>query len=380
MSYLIFEDFKRSIQSDNLKQVIGQDLTLVDKVSNLAVEEATSYLKPKYNTSEEFTDTPSYNPAKAYNAGSRVYLTANTYSATNLYQLYVLTLYNSNVYVCTSTIATPEAFNPDHWTLLGAQYSMYYVPYPKPVFDYLSVYEVGDMVFWKNKIYTCAIATTGISYDTKIQINVSTTPNYTNIFPDDKVNGAAYWGAGVPYSVDQSTLYAGAANLYAPSYSQTLQIQYTAATDGESFISIPTLVGKTIIQIVLDIKPLLTSLYSYNENDEILTLNGFSIYTGQTLFILYTTFIEPLESAVWLLGDNRSQQMVTYLIDISLYHIHSRIAPNNIPELRVKRYDDAIAWLKKSAKGDITANITVNQPIQGRRIRYNSNQKQNNGY
>lgn len=90
----------------------------------------------------------------------------------------------------------------------------------------------------------------------------------------------------------------------------------------------------------------------------------------------------PTNSAYWNKGDNRNQQVVTYLTDIILYHIHSRIAPRNIPELRVKRYDDAIKWLKNCATGeDITAGIELLQPTQGLRTRYGgSNSKNINTY
>lgn len=81
-------------------------------------------------------------------------------------------------------------------------------------------------------------------------------------------------------------------------------------------------------------------------------------------------------------GDTRNQQLVTYMTDIALYHLHSRIAPRNIPDLRVKRYDDSIAWLKQCAKGDdITADLPKIQPIQGMRNRYGSIlPKQNNNF
>jgi hypothetical protein len=87
-------------------------------------------------------------------------------------------------------------------------------------------------------------------------------------------------------------------------------------------------------------------------------------------------------NGAWVKGDNRNQQMVNYLIDIILYHLHSRIAPRNIPELRVKRYDDAIAWLKQCAKGEfITGGLPLLQPRQGMRIRHGGSlQKQNNNY
>jgi hypothetical protein len=79
-------------------------------------------------------------------------------------------------------------------------------------------------------------------------------------------------------------------------------------------------------------------------------------------------------------GDGRNQQMVGTMIDIALYHIHSRIAPRNIPDLRVKRYDDAKKWLKMCAHGDITPNILLKTPRQGCKIRIGSQPKNSNSY
>lgn len=96
----------------------------------------------------------------------------------------------------------------------------------------------------------------------------------------------------------------------------------------------------------------------------------------------------PENTTYWIKGDNRNQQIVTYLIDITLYHLHSRINPRNVPELRYVRYDGgnalqtggAIGWLKKVASGDVTANIPVIIPEQGVSIRYGSNTKNTNTY
>lgn len=82
----------------------------------------------------------------------------------------------------------------------------------------------------------------------------------------------------------------------------------------------------------------------------------------------------------WAPGDTRSQQLVTYAVDIALYHVHSRIAPRNVPDLRVKRYDDAIDWLKKCGRGDVTPAIPVKQPKQGGRIRFGGSIKNINSY
>lgn len=92
--------------------------------------------------------------------------------------------------------------------------------------------------------------------------------------------------------------------------------------------------------------------------------------------------VHPTNKTKWTAGDNRNPQMVQKMIDVVLYHIHSRIAPRNIPELRVKRYDDAISWLKSCAKGDyITASLTKFQPNTGARSRWGSRlPKQNNNF
>ena len=57
------------------------------------------------------------------------------------------------------------------------------------------------------------------------------------------------------------------------------------------------------------------------------------------------------------IGTARNALIVMYAVDILLYHIHSRIAPQQIPALRGIRYDSAIAWLKASAKGEISPDL-----------------------
>jgi len=101
------------------------------------------------------------------------------------------------------------------------------------------------------------------------------------------------------------------------------------------------------------------------------------------------TGVYPDDDTKWTQGDNRNQQVLMYLLDITLYHLHSRINPRNIPDLRKERYDGnnatqnggAIAWLKRVASGDITADLPQILPEQGFSIRYGSSvAKQNNTY
>lgn len=97
----------------------------------------------------------------------------------------------------------------------------------------------------------------------------------------------------------------------------------------------------------------------------------------------------PDDNKFWQQGDNRNQQIVMYLLDITLYHLHSRINPRNVPDLRKERYDGnsptqsggAIAFLKRVASGDVTADLPQILPQQGMSIRYGSAvAKQTNSY
>jgi len=87
-----------------------------------------------------------------------------------------------------------------------------------------------------------------------------------------------------------------------------------------------------------------------------------------------------LNEAYWAQQDNRDQQMVMYFTDITLYHLHSRITPRNIPQLRTDRYNAAVNWLMMCAKGEITPGLPVIQPKQGRRIRYGGAVRNINNY
>lgn len=86
----------------------------------------------------------------------------------------------------------------------------------------------------------------------------------------------------------------------------------------------------------------------------------------------------PDDTNYWNAGDNRNQQIVLFLIDITLYHLHSRINPRNIPDLRKERYNGnsptdsggAIGWLKSVAHGNVQADLPVFTPQQGLSMRY----------
>jgi hypothetical protein len=311
-SFLFYGDYIKQIQSDNLSQIVGGNFDILNAMQLAAVEECKSYLKQKYDTTETFKPTLQWELTKAYNANQTVYLNAVLYNVTQIYPLNSLTLYNGNVYICSTAITVAEAFDVTKWDLLGKQYDLFYSQYPKPVFNLQSVYAVGDEVFYKNKTYTCKIPTSILDHNAQLQIGVLISP-IINIFPNDPIKGVQYWGVGIDYNV-----------------------------------SINTIINDT----------------NY-----------------------------------WVFGDNRDQKLLMICIDIALYHLHCRISPKNIPDLRLHRYMGdsqdrhgkdqrityptycALGWLQSAATGnDITPELSVIQPTQGGRIRHGGNVKNQNSY
>lgn len=58
-------------------------------------------------------------------------------------------------------------------------------------------------------------------------------------------------------------------------------------------------------------------------------------------------------------SSDRNSILMTYIIDMMLYHMHSRITPSNIPAIREKRYENAIEWLKMVAADKLNPNLPI---------------------
>jgi phage gp36-like protein len=92
----------------------------------------------------------------------------------------------------------------------------------------------------------------------------------------------------------------------------------------------------------------------------------------------------PIDNAnLWEeIQDIRDAQVKMYVIDLTLYHIHSRINPRNIPDLRLNRRDEAVKWLVMISKGDITVDLPERneEDKTGYRIAWGSETKRINSY
>ena len=292
MAYLRYYDYLKSIQDVNIQQIINQDDSIRLTAEAEAQAEVISYLIQKYDIQKEFTDTTIWSPATTYYGNNLVELNYADYVPATAYVIGNLVTYLGNCYICTAN--TTGVFDATKWTLLGKKFDLFYVKLSNLEFFYKNLYNVGDIVWWKDKIYTALKPSQLLTHDTALQYGQNEALPGVNVFPDDLQNGLLYWGAGFPYSVH---------------------------------FGIPV-----------------------------------------------------TDTSIWVKGDNRSVQIVQKVVDICLYHLHSRIAPRNIPALRENRYKMAIDWLQMAGQGQITADIPLLQPKRDGRIRWGSQVKRINDY
>lgn len=84
--------------------------------------------------------------------------------------------------------------------------------------------------------------------------------------------------------------------------------------------------------------------------------------------------------------EHRSQVLVMYCMDITLYHLHAGLPGRFVPEVRRLRYEDALSWLKDVAKGLIDPDLVLKTDpdtgatITGPAIVFGSNERQDNSW
>lgn len=76
----------------------------------------------------------------------------------------------------------------------------------------------------------------------------------------------------------------------------------------------------------------------------------------------------PTSNSIWIKGDNRDKKMMMAIIDITLFYLHKRISPNNVPDIRYRAYDEAKKWMETTKLGTTKPALIAYQPEQGRRI------------
>lgn len=340
MAFLRSRDYLPQIQTTILSQLTKGDTLVQADAEEDAQEEISAYLRQRFDLSVAFSPTVVFAPGAAYNAAQLVELNYPAWLNQNYTAGALVSYTDGNAHLCTvNTVGDAPPTNASYWTLLGTNYGLYNIPYPYPVFDVNNGnYSKGNIVFWRNKIYQCLIPSQGYDHTTLIQFQAQQNVPLLNIFPDDPIHGATYWGTGVPYSVTNLLPQQTAQNVTAWSnvttYSQNQLVSYN------------------------------TQLWQSLVNSNLGNTPGADIINWQ-----------PVS---WTYGDNRDRSLVKNMVDVTLYTLHANIAPQNIPALRQRRYEKAIDWCMAVAKGDVTPNLPMLQPTQGSRIRIGGNIKLEN--
>jgi phage gp36-like protein len=68
---------------------------------------------------------------------------------------------------------------------------------------------------------------------------------------------------------------------------------------------------------------------------------------------------EQLPVPAWRVSDPRAKLLKMYLIDMTLYHLHSRQNPQTVPEVRQLRYDTALQWCKDCRTGKVSPGLPL---------------------
>lgn len=119
-------------------------------------------------------------------------------------------------------------------------------------------------------------------------------------------------------------------------------------------------------------------------DDEVGALAGDLVYdTDRVKYLLLEDVAPGDELATASKFLLRSNYLVMLAVDISVYHYHSRTASNQIPQIRIERYLDAIEKLKSIRKGMMQPPLPRHQPASQKRtgsIEMYSNEKRDNGW
>jgi hypothetical protein len=339
ITYLKYQDYSFLIQKEDLFQILGEKRTdtwdslctetktLLLTAEQEGITEMKSYISDRYNTEYIFTNTQDYSSGTTYFGKNLIQYSEQLFSTGTTYSQGDRFAYKQNIYEQVSTGTTSGITTPNTATTI-----------------YSSITE-------NNSLYYANLPCS--------EYNQYTT--YTQ--------GAIVWFEDNIYQAKQNV------RGKVPSDSQNLELRY----------------GVPGVQSYLGVWP--SSPINTNPQPNVDT-NNWSLYNGDvsswfTGTTYYFTGITPTDTTYWTKGDNRNAQIKMYLIDIILYHLHSRINPRNIPELRNIRYDGAnefknggaIGWLKQVENGKVGLDAPKRVPNDNKlSIAFGSFPKLNNHY
>jgi hypothetical protein len=295
-------DYLKVTLSDTVRDLIDSNYNQWLDAEQAAQLEMASYLNQRYIVANIFTDTTLYDPLKTYYAKALVQYSETEYNDLTAYVVGDRVSFDGYIYECYDAAQGISPENTDYWVKRVLDYSLYYVTLPSDEWDKDTTYEVGDVVWYKNKQYTATVSCKNIEPSTTTSVNI--------------------WGSGTAYTIS--------ANL-TPDIEYKDEITY-AAND------------------------LVT--YKGSKYKALNSTTG-NLPTDALNWSLETTDYE------WTYGDNRNALLVRFLLDITAYHFMRSVPARAIPDHIKQAYngdsaDDrggALGWLKNVAKGFVSADL-----------------------
>jgi len=308
MAFLRNKDFYSLIQEDNLDVILGDNDNLLQDRIRSAEAEAASYLRHRYDVDKIFASLLSYSATMQYYEGNIVEWTETAYDSTATYNTDDRCSYSGYIYEAKEDGVT-GTWDSSKWTQLAENESIWTCKVPS----------LGDLPSDNEFAYSDSAYLTDFKYLTGWDRENITSLYFKRI--DDYVY-----------------MYISEANRTANTNS------YGRFVYDETGLDMPHTVE--VLSADNDIIKGEITIKQYIDDD--------------------ATFAVTVSNH-WELKDSRDQKMVEILIDIALYHVHSRINPRNIPDLRRIRYDGddanqrggAIGMLKMIRDGKNSLDIPI---------------------
>jgi hypothetical protein len=294
-------DYNRIIKAENLEQIISEYQSIKLDLEQTAQQEMISKLSQRYITDQIFTNTTVWDVTKQYKGKNLVEYTEDAFDDTATYTGHAQYV-NSTAYVLNNIVSYKGYLYTANGSTTGNL--------PTDT-NYWTKGQRSPRVSYKGKIYEAKSAVTGIL--------PTDTTSWLYICED-----LALYYVTLPYSEWKQT------ETYAPGYTRWfLDKTYTALKGSKNLI--PT---------------------DYPE------------FWGTGTSYTTAAGVLPDDDSIWTAGDNRNALVVTYLLDMVMYHLLSRM-PRNFSDVRKERYDGnspqqtggAIGWLKRVASGDDNADL-----------------------
>lgn len=331
MAYLRKKDYLSLISVADLDVITGSDDTILTNKEKASQEEVSSFLRHRYEVGLIFKDIKSYSDLTQFNTADLVEWTESTYSAVLTYNIGARVVYSGSIYKC-NTNGTTGIWNASKWDFICLDKLLYYCNIPC-----LGVLPSESVTYTSSKIISGLHQITGWNKETYSTLYFERYDGYVNIY----------------LSASDRTTRNNKVGYFKYDY-QGLELPYTA-----------------------EIQP---GSYPYN------------LFSGYIDVIGFANELDTWSVSVtknWTLGDNRNQKLVEIMLDVTLYHLYTRIQPRNIPTHVVNRYDGgtekqtagAIGYLKMIQKGTVQLDLPIHKDDErGQSIVFGSNPRQNYNY